>query len=88
MPHSAQARGDHVGGALFFVAEFGMRVDVAADRFEFGLESEDRFDKSHSVLPMPHVFNYCSPSMQPLPVPARGPQESSKLLVSRRFFRI
>jgi hypothetical protein len=26
-------------------------VDVAPDRFEFGLEGEDGFDESHSVSP-------------------------------------
>ena len=52
-----QARSHHVGGALFFVAEFRMGVDVAPDLFQFGLESEDRFYQSHLVLPSSMVFN-------------------------------
>ena len=48
-----EARGHHVGRALFFVAEFGMGVDVAPDRFELGLVSEYGFDQSHSFLLMP-----------------------------------
>jgi hypothetical protein len=35
--------GDHVGGALLFVAEFGMGVDVAPDLPQFGFEFGDRF---------------------------------------------
>ena len=36
-----QFGGDHVGGALFFVAQFGMGVQVAADTLQLGLKRQD-----------------------------------------------
>ena len=39
-----QLGGDHVGGALFFVAQLGMRVQVAADTLQLGLKRQDRIN--------------------------------------------
>src|SRR5438067_7167506 len=68
-----EAGGDHVGGTLFFIAELGVGVDVAPDRFELGLMCKDGFDQSHSCSPCMcfaclamHVWNYCSPSAMAL----------------------
>ena len=39
--------GDQIGGALFFETEFGMRVDVAAQRLDLGLRGLDFWDQLH-----------------------------------------
>ena len=39
-----QFGGDHVRGALFFVAQLGVRVQVAADTLQLGLKRQDRIN--------------------------------------------
>jgi hypothetical protein len=40
----------HLGGAHFFVGQFGVGVDVAADLLQFGLELDDGVDEFHGEL--------------------------------------
>ena len=44
MPHSVRRGGHHVGGALFFIAQFGMGMQVAPDLLQLRLERDNGFD--------------------------------------------
>jgi hypothetical protein len=47
-----QLGGDHVGGALLFVAQFRMGVQVAPDLLQFGLKCNDGIYQFHAASPV------------------------------------
>ena len=50
MPHFGQLGGNQVGGTLLFETEFGMRMDIASQRLDFGLRGLDLWNQLHGML--------------------------------------